>query len=98
MLACLRLHTSASRMARWLLMLRDRWTGDALPVTDEALAKLLDVDTRDLDESLSLLVAANVVVRPDSGLVRIVNREGLEHAVCSCYWYIRDNIERAVQP
>src|ERR1700691_3313431 len=41
--ACNGAHSLKQRLARWLLMMRDRSDGDALPITQELLAEMLGV-------------------------------------------------------
>jgi hypothetical protein len=39
--ACNGAHSLKQRLARWLLMMRDRSDGDALPITQSLLAEML---------------------------------------------------------
>jgi hypothetical protein len=39
--ACNGAHSLKQRLARWLLMMRDRSDGDALPITQSLLAEIL---------------------------------------------------------
>ncbi len=44
--ACNGAHSLKQRLARWLLMMRDRSDGDALPITQSLLAEMLGVHVR----------------------------------------------------
>jgi CRP-like cAMP-binding protein len=41
--ACNGAHSLKQRLARWLLMMRDRSDGDTLPITQDLLAEMLGV-------------------------------------------------------
>jgi CRP-like cAMP-binding protein len=82
--ACNRLHEIEQRLARWLLMCRDRVDSDLLPVTHEFLSQMLGTGRP------SVTLAAGILQRAGSienmrGTVRIVNRQHLEDAACECY-------------
>jgi len=86
--ACNRLHSVDERLARWLLMSRDRILSDDLALTQEFLSIMLGV------RRAGVTVAVNALGR--AGLVRnarrricIVDPRGLEEIACECYGVIR---------
>jgi CRP-like cAMP-binding protein len=82
--ACNRLHEIDQRLARWLLMCRDRVDSDLLPVTHELLAQMLGTGR----PSVSLAAGEfqkTGIIENTRGAVRILNRRELESAACECY-------------
>jgi CRP-like cAMP-binding protein len=91
--ACNKLHDAESRLARWLLMTRDRADGDTMHITQEFLADMLG--TR---RTTVTLVAGSLqrrgLIEYRRGKVRILSRETLEHAACDCYRVTKDALEK----
>jgi hypothetical protein len=86
--ACNRLHDLGQRLARWLLMARDRLDTPTLAITQDFLATMLGTDR----PSVSLAAGAlqkNDVIRYSRGTVEILNRKRLEGFACECYRVIR---------
>jgi CRP-like cAMP-binding protein len=86
--ACNRLHDIEQRLARWLLMTRDRVDSGSMPITHDFLATMLGTDRP------TVSLAAGVLQRKElieytRGAVKIVNRKKLEDAACECYGVIR---------
>lgn len=82
-------HTLLERMARWLLMTRDRVDSDDLPITHEFLAVMLGVRRNGVSLAASTLQAAGLI-RQLRGRIIILNHEGLIAAACSCYQIIKE--------
>lgn len=82
--ACNRLHEIDQRLARWLLMCRDRVDSDLLPVTHESLAQMLGTGRPSVTLAAGMLQKTKVIENA-RGAVRILNREKLESAACECY-------------
>ena len=82
--ACNRLHEVDERLARWLLMSRDRIGSDLVPLTQEFLAHMLGTRRSSVTVAASILQKADLV-RYTRGQVSIVNPKGLEAASCECY-------------
>ena len=95
--ACNRLHRVRERLARWLLMSRDRTDSDWLPVTQEFLAQMLGCRRSSVAAALGPL-EKNGVVRCGRGHVRIVDRTELEKAACECYDVMRELARPLVRP
>lgn len=82
--ACNRVHPAEQRLARWLLMTRDRCADDALPLTHDLIAEMLGVHRPTVTNALAALRQAGLV-ETRRGHVVIVDRGGLEQASCACY-------------
>jgi CRP-like cAMP-binding protein len=82
--ACNRLHEVDERLARWLLMSRDRIGSDLVPLTQEFLAHMLGTRRSSVTVAASILQSADLI-RYTRGQVNIVDPEGLEEAACECY-------------
>ena len=82
--ACNRLHEVDERLARWLLMSRDRIGSDLVPLTQEFLAHMLGTRRSSVTVAASILQKANLI-QYTRGRVNIVNSKGLEDAACECY-------------
>lgn len=82
--ACNRLHEIEQRLARWLLMCRDRVDSDLLPVTHEFLAQMLGTGRPSVSLAAGILQKAGTIENL-RGTVKIQNRRELESAACECY-------------
>ena len=82
--ACNRLHEVDERLARWLLMSRDRIGSDLVPLTQEFLAHMLGTRRSSVTVAASILQKADLI-NYTRGQVNIVNSKGLEAAACECY-------------
>jgi CRP-like cAMP-binding protein len=86
--ACNGAHSLSNRLARWLLMMRDRSDSDALPLTQNLLAEMLGVQRPSITNAVRQLERKGLI-RRKRGQVTIVNRPGLIDASCECYELVR---------
>jgi CRP-like cAMP-binding protein len=82
--ACLRFHLIGPRLARWLLMSQDRAHAAHFHVTHEFLARTLGVRRVGITAAAGALQREGLITY-HRGEVRVLDREGLEVAACSCY-------------
>lgn len=83
--ACNRFHALDSRLARWLLMMRDRLDEDEFRITHAFMGLMLGVHRPSVTLALQALVRAGLVEQSARGRLRITDRAGLEDAACECY-------------
>jgi DNA-binding GntR family transcriptional regulator len=79
--ACNGAHSLKQRLARWLLMMRDRSDGDALPITQELLAEMLGVQRPSISNAAREFERAGLIER-GRRQVTILDRQGLAEASC----------------
>jgi len=89
--ACNGAHNLKQRLARWLLMMRDRGDDDALPITQGLLAEMLGVQRPTITNAARELEGAGLIER-GRRQVTILDRQGLTKASCECYQLVRTRI------
>jgi CRP-like cAMP-binding protein len=93
--ACNRFHSIEARLARWLLMTRDRMEKDEFQVTQEFLSNMLGVRREGVNRAASGLQQANLISY-SRGTLSILNRAGMEGVACRCYGIIKDELNNAL--
>jgi CRP-like cAMP-binding protein len=89
--ACNGAHNVKQRLARWLLMMRDRHDGDDLPLTQDLLAEMLGVHRPSITNAAQSL-QRDGFIECGRRRVTILDRDGLVGASCECYGLVRTRI------
>jgi CRP-like cAMP-binding protein len=82
--ACNAVHSVEQRLARWLLMARDRMASDDFPLTQEFVSMMLGASRPTVTVVAGTLQKAGLITY-HRGHVTIVDGEKLEAASCECY-------------
>jgi CRP-like cAMP-binding protein len=86
--ACNGAHNLKQRLARWLLMMRDRGDDDVLQITQNLLSEMLGVQRPTITKAAHELERAGLIAR-GRRQVTIIDRQGLMAASCECYQLVR---------
>jgi CRP-like cAMP-binding protein len=89
MAACNRLHEAEERLARWLLMVRDRVESDNFLLTQEFLATMLGSRRTTVTAGAGTLQRKGLI-RYSRGRIHITDPQGLENVACECYPTVRN--------
>lgn len=90
--ACNRLHDLKERLAKWLLVCRDRSGDHRLTVTHEAISQMLGSRRAGVTVALHELREAGLI-RLSRGAVEIVDSARLGDAACECYEQLRSETD-----
>src|ERR1035438_10416915 len=87
--ACNRLHEAEERLARWLLMVRDRVESDTFTLTQKFLATMLGSRRTTVTAAAGALQRRGLI-RYSRGRIQIVDSATLETVACECYPLVRN--------
>jgi CRP-like cAMP-binding protein len=90
---CNRHHSLEQQLCRCLLLSLDRMSGTSLTMTQELIASLLGVRREGVTEAAGHL-QSDGLIRYRRGHIDVLDRAGLEQAVCECYSVVKVEFER----
>ena len=90
---CNRHHSVEQQLCRTLLLSLDRSCGGSLVLTQELIASLLGVRREGVTEAAGNLQRAGLI-RYSRGHIDVLDRSGLERAVCECYACVKREVDR----
>ncbi|MBA3774319.1 MAG: Crp/Fnr family transcriptional regulator [Ramlibacter sp.] len=90
---CNRHHSVEQQLCRALLLSLDRLSSDSLVMTQELIANMLGVRREGVTEAAGNLQRAGLI-RYRRGRIDVLDRPGLEAAVCECYAVVKVEFER----
>ena len=90
---CNRHHSVEEQLCRWLLLSHDRLSGDELAMTQELIANMLGVRREGVTEAAGKLQQKGLI-RYSRGRIDVLDRPGLERAVCECYAVVKREFDR----
>jgi len=86
--ACNRFHVVTERLARWLLMTRDRVSSNEFVLTQDFLARMLGVRRVGVSEAATKLKKRELIAY-NRGTITILDAKGLAAAACSCHGLVK---------
>jgi CRP-like cAMP-binding protein len=90
---CNRHHSVEQQLCRALLLSLDRLSSDTVTMTQELIANMLGVRREGVTEAAGNLQRAGLI-RYSRGRIDVLDRPGLEKAVCECYGVVKVEFER----
>jgi len=85
-------HFVEGRLARWLLMFRDRVGRDEFELTHEFMASMLGVRRASVTE-IAIKLQERGLIRYHRGHFTILDRKGLEEFTCECYPAVKEKFD-----
>ncbi|MBR0754291.1 Crp/Fnr family transcriptional regulator [Bradyrhizobium jicamae] len=95
LVACNSRHNLPQRLARWLLVARDRIGGNEIALTHKCMAQALGVRRAGITTTVGDMEASGLI-RRSRGRIVIVDESRLEEASCTCFRVIRSAHESSL--
>jgi CRP-like cAMP-binding protein len=90
---CNRHHSVEQQLCRWLLLSLDRLSSNSITMTQELIANMLGVRREGVTEAAGNLQRAGLISY-SRGRIEVLDRPGLETAVCECYAVVKVEFDR----
>lgn len=90
---CNRLHNVDQQLCRWILLSHDRLDDDRLVMTHDLISNMLGVRREGVTIAAQKLAKRKLITN-DRGTITVIDRQGLENAVCECYKVVNDEYNR----
>ena len=90
---CNRLHSLEQQLCRWLLLSHDRLDSDKLVMTHDLISNMLGVRREGVTIAAQKL-SVKKLIKNVRGTITVLDRPGLEQAVCECYAVVNDEYNR----
>lgn len=90
---CNRFHSVDSRLAKWLLMTRDRLGADEFRLTQEFMSNMLGVRREGVNRAAGALQTAKLICY-SRGKISILNGRRLQEKACCCYGIVKSESEQ----
>jgi CRP-like cAMP-binding protein len=92
-LVCNRLHAIEQRLAKWLLLVRDRIETNDMPLTHDFLAHMLGIHRPGVSIAVTALELDGLISHSRS-LITIRDMEGLQKRACECFAVLHANLTK----
>jgi CRP-like cAMP-binding protein len=96
-ITCNRFHNTEQRLARWLLIALDRLSSNTITLTHDDMGQMLGISRSRISSAACALQKRGLIYYLH-GQISILNRGGLEDAVCECYEAISRTIGHFLPP
>ncbi len=90
---CNRLHPIEQQLCRWLLLSHDRLDSNKLVMTHDLISNMLGVRREGVTLAAKKLAARKLIIN-NRGTITVIDRQGLEAAVCECYAVVNTEYNR----
>ncbi len=95
--ACNRHHSLDQQLCRWMLMSLDRLPNERMEMTEKLIGNMLGIPGPAAGAAAAELQSAGLVDY-DDGVIRALDRAGLERRSCECYAAVKRETDRLLPP